>query len=215
MFDFLNFFRKKNSRKFREKTLAEIKDSARILIIDDRRPSLVEDLEREGWRVKYIDDLESYRSTDLVDSHIICLDIIGVGKKLRCDSGLDLVKGIKGEYPEKKILLYSSVSSHNIFDESIDLVDKRILKDGQPYQFLHAVQELSYQVFDWKQCVRDIYDRYKSELGVELSLDEFEKRLQDAISSDGTLDIDKVSKCFIVSLQVSNGIAKLLKTVLA
>jgi len=212
MFEFL---KRGTKRKYREKSLAEIKDLSRILIIDDRRPHLVDDLKGEGWRVNYVEDLESYHSTDLVDSHVICLDILEVGKKLRCENGLELVKGIKGEYPEKKILLYSSVPSHNIFDLSIDLVDKRILKDGQPYQFIHAVEELSYQVFDWKHCVKDIFERYKSEFGTELSLQDFELKLQNSISSDGTVDVKKISKYIVVSLQIGNAIAKLTKTVLA
>ncbi len=209
------FFNKNNNKKYRDKSLAEIKDLSRVLIIDDRRPQLVDDLKREGWRVNYIEDLDSYHSTDLVDSHVICLDILGVGKKLRCENGLGLVKGIKEGYPEKKILLYSSVPSHNIFDESIDLVDKRILKDGQPYQFIRAVEELSFQIFDWQHCVRDIYERYKQEFGTELSFKDFESKLRSSIYSDGTVDIQKLAKYAIVSLQVGNAIAKLLKTVLA
>jgi hypothetical protein len=210
----MNIFGMGKKKKFRKKSLAEIKDISRILIIDDRRPHLVDDLNREGWRVSYLDDLYSYQATELKDSHVICLDILGVGLKLRCKNGLELVKGIKGEYPEKKILLYSSVSSHNIFDESIDLVDKRILKDGQPYQFIHAVEELSYQVFDWNHCVREIYEKYRGEFGTEISLQEFDDILRKSISNEGTIDIEKLSKYIVAGINISTAIGKLIKTVL-
>jgi len=81
----------RSKAQFRKKSLAEVKDLARVLVIDDRRPQLVDDLVREGWRVKYSPDLDSYQATDLVDAHVVCLDIIGVGVGLRCDSGLELV----------------------------------------------------------------------------------------------------------------------------
>ncbi len=124
----LNPFVRIQRNWFKQKSLSEIKELSRILVIDDREPKLVNDLEREGWRVNYIADLLSYDSTPLIDSHIVCLDIINVGRSLRCESGLGLVKGIKGKHPGKKILLYSSIPTHNIFDESIYLVDRRLLQ---------------------------------------------------------------------------------------
>jgi hypothetical protein len=204
----------KNKTHFRKKGLAEVKDLARILVIDDRRPQLVDDLHREGWRVKYIPDLDSYHTTDLVDSHVICLDILGVGVALRCANGLELVKGIKGEYPEKKILLYSSVPTHNIFDDSIDLVDKRLFKDGQPYTFIKAVEELSFQSLDWIECARSVYSKFSSEFGSQLSFEDFEKKLRRTVSSSGTIDINKLAKVTVSAIGVAETIAKLLKAVL-
>lgn len=211
----LSFLGCSNRTTFRKRTLAEVKDLTRILVIDDRKPQLVDDLQREGWRVKYLPDLESYHATDLVDSHIVCLDILGVGSNLRCVSGLDLVQGIKCEYPEKKILLYSSVQAHNIFDTSIDLVDRRLFKDGQPYQFIKAVEELAFQAFDWAQCARAIYDRFRSEFSIQLTFEEFEKRLQSSLSSSGTINIEKLAKNTTLTLTMAEGIAKLLKIVLS
>ena len=203
-----------NKAQFRKKSLAEVKDLARVLVIDDRRPQLVDDLTREGWRVKYSPDLDSYHATDLVDAHVVCLDIIGVGVGLRCDSGLELVKGIKGEYPEKKILLYSSVQTHNIFDASIDLVDRRLFKDGQPYQFIKAVEELAFQALDWTECVRAIHSRFQSEFGIQLSFEDFEKKLRRSIGSGSSIDTKKIAKTTVSAISVAEAVAKMLKSVL-
>ena len=205
---------RQKSKWFEHKSLSEIKHLARILVIDDREPKLVEDLTKEGWRVNYIADLSSYDSTPLIDSHVICLDIMNVGKELRCDSGLGLVKGIKGKYPEKKILLYSSVQAHNIFDDAIDMVDKRLFKDGQPYQFVKAVEDLAYEVFDWNKCINQVYLKYKNEFGISVSYEEFEKKLRKAVSTNGEIDIDEIAKFTVVALKVASGIAALIKTVL-
>src|SRR5690606_20901804 len=161
----------------------DLKDKTRILFIDDRETDLVSALKKEGWRVKYVDDLDSYNNTDLVDSQIICSDIKGVGIKLNVQGeGLGLVKAIKAKYPEKKIILYSSISSHDIFDNAIDLVDKKLFKDGQVHPFDAAITELSEKLFDWDTVVKDIYFRYRSEFGVELSLTEFNEKMQSTLN---------------------------------
>jgi hypothetical protein len=209
-----NPFSQKKKNWFRQKSLSEIKDITRILVIDDREPMLVEDLTKEGWRVNYIPDLPSYDSTYLIDSHIICLDIMNVGKDLRCESGLGLVKGIKGKHPEKRILLYSSIQNHNIFDESIDLVDKRLYKDGQPYQFIKTVEDLAYEVFDWNKCINQVYQKFKHEFGASVSLTEFEKKLRNSVSSSGEINVEEIAKFTVVGLKIATGMTELIKTVL-
>src|SRR5690606_18315217 len=110
-------FKSKKRKKFQSKSLAELKARTRILLIDDEETNLVESLRAEGWHVKYLPDLDRYNNTDLVDAHIVCVDIKGVGKILNIpEEGLGLVKNIKEKYPQKKIILCSSVNSHDIFD---------------------------------------------------------------------------------------------------
>ncbi len=191
------------------RSLFEIKQIARILVIDDRRPQLVADLENEGWHVRYLPDLDKYENTELLDSHIICLDIVGIGQHLRCGDGMGLVQGIKEKYPQKRILLYSSVREHNIFDSAIDSVDCRVFKDGQPYQFIKAVEQLGFQAFDWKHCVEFIYERHKAQLGREMSFSEFEKSFTKCIDARGQLDVERIAKFALVGLDVATKMAQL------
>ena len=169
-----NPFKKKNAKKFIKKSLPELKDKTRILLIDDEETNLVESLKGEGWHIKYMDDLDKYNNTYLRDAHIVCIDIKGVGKKLNIkEEGLGLVRNIKDKYPEKKIILCSSFSSHDIFDNAIDLVDKKVYKDGQTHPFDSAIEELSYKLFDWDTLIKEVYFKYKSDFGLEVTLEEF------------------------------------------
>jgi len=207
----ISLFKKKKNKRFLKKSLADLKDKTRILFIDDRETDLVSALKKEGWRVKYVDDLDSYNNTDLVDSQIICSDIKGVGIKLNVQGeGLGLVKAIKAKYPEKKIILYSSISSHDIFDNAIDLVDKKLFKDGQVHPFDAAITELSEKLFDWDTVVKDIYFRYRSEFGVELSLTEFNEKMQSTLNGND-IDVDKIVKLTSAGLNVAKSI-KILMT---
>ena len=210
-----NLFKKKKNKRFLKKSLADLKDKTRILFIDDRDTDLVSALQKEGWRVKYVDDLDSYNNTDLVDSQIICSDIKGVGIKLNVQGeGLGLVKAIKAKYPEKKIVLYSSISSHDIFDNAIDLVDKKLFKDGQVHPFDAAITELSEKLFDWDTVVKDIYFRYRSEFGVELSLTEFNKKMQTTLNGN-EIDTEKIVKLTSAGLNIAKSIKILMTPFLA
>jgi hypothetical protein len=207
----MSFFDRPPKSFFAPKTLDDVRIYTRILVIDDQKPSLVEDLEREGWRVRYMEDLDRYESTELIDASIVCLDIMGIGQKLRCDNGIGLVKGIKEKYPGKKILLYSSRRKQDIFDESIDLVDKRVFKDGQPYAFIKAIEELAIHTFDWEQCVKETYARFKKQFGAELTEQEFEKRLRKSVRRNGQLDVAQVAKFACISVEIAGKIAAIVK----
>lgn len=205
-----NPFKKSRKKKFAKKSLPELKDKTRILLIDDEETSLVESLKGEGWHIKYMADLDKYNNTDLKDAHIVCVDIKGVGKKLNIkEEGLGLVRNIKEKYPEKRIILCSSISTHDIFDNAIDLVDKKVYKDGQTHPFDSAIEELSYKLFDWDSLIKEIYFKYKSDFGVELSLEEFSTKMKVAIDGD-EIDLNKILKITSAGVKVASGIKTLL-----
>jgi hypothetical protein len=205
-----NLFKKSKKKKFAKKSLPELKDRTRILLIDDEETSLVESLKGEGWHIKYMADLDKYNNTDLKDAHIVCVDIKGVGKKLNIkEEGLGLVRNIKEKYPEKRIILCSSISTHDIFDNAIDLVDKKVYKDGQTHPFDSAIEELSYKLFDWDSLIKEIYFKYKSDFGVDLSLEEFSSKMKTAIDGD-EIDVEKILKITSAGMKVAGGIKTLL-----
>lgn len=204
------FFKKKHS--FVKKTKTELKELTRILFIDDQEFDLLESIKQEGWRVNHIKDLDKFDNTLLKDAHIICVDVLGIGEKLNYkDGGLGLVKDIKKEYPNKKIILYSSVASHDIFDEAIDLVDRKVHKDGKLYPFLNAIEELSYKVFDWDSSIKDVYYKYKHEFGDDLSLEEFNKKMKKSFNRFNELDTNKIIKIATTSFTIAEKIISLIK----
>lgn len=197
----------RHKRKFKKKSLPVLKDISRVLIIDDKQSDLIKPLEREGWKVSQVRDIDCITNTALRDSHILCIDILGVGKKMSFpNEGLGLVTAIRAEYPGKRILLYSSVPSHDIFDKAIDLVDKRLLKDGQPYPFVSAIQDLAGLAFDWDSCVSDVYQRFRDEIPDGMNEVEFNKKLRKCLRADGSIDVEKITKTVLVGAKAAKAI---------
>jgi len=194
---------------FNKRTLDDLKKITEILIIDDHDSSLIKILEKEGWSANYLKDLDNYSNQYLSKSHIICLDIHGVGKKLNCKDGLELAGYIKDKYPNKKIVLYSTEPNHNIFDDNINIVDKRIYKSGQSYPFIKSIEELSMQIFDWESCVKDLYEKYKKEFSPEITFDKFEKEMSKLAKGD-KLNADDISGVISASLDIATKIALLI-----
>lgn len=102
------------------------------------------------------------------------------------------------------------MSSHDIFSDAMDLVDKRVFKDGQAYPFIQAIEELAYKVFDWDTCISDIYYKYKNKFGTEISLDEFNSRMKKAFNRNGKLDKEKIAKFTLSGLSTVADIITLL-----
>lgn len=203
------FFRLKNKSIFKPIDEAQLKARTRILFIDDSRPDVIESLSNEGWRIKHIYDLDRLDNTELIDSHIVCIDIKGVGVQLGFKhEGLDVVKAIKEQYPNKRIILYSSIASHDIFHEALRYVDKRVYKDGQAYPFLKAIRDIAKQLFDWDEMITDIYNKYRTNFSVDITRDEFSKKMRKAICGN-SFDLKTIVKITGVSLSVASEIVSL------
>jgi len=186
-----NLFKRKKFHppKFSEE---ELKRKVRVLIIDDKKNLLDKNLKKHGWSADYIKDLDSYTQTELKNSDIICIDINGVGSKLVPDEGgMGLVKPIKELYPSKKIILYSSEKAHNIFSESLDLIDRRLYKTGEIYPFLSAIEELAEEIYNWDTCVGYIYEKFKANFNHPLTFEEFKSQLE-SLGQSGILDESKI-----------------------
>ncbi len=157
----------KKKNLLRNPDVAQLKSMTRILFIDDEdRTRLLNYLEREGWHARQIRDLCRLEDVDLRDSHIVFVDIMGIGKALEKENeGLDVVVSIKRKFPEKKVVLYSSRSTHDIFHEANELADKRIYKrSGDLEQFILTAEELSRRCFSWDHVVHEIFEKIKNQL---------------------------------------------------
>jgi DNA-binding NarL/FixJ family response regulator len=205
MFD---WFRKSEVR--REATLESIKLATRVLIIDDEEPQeLRELLGKEGWKNFYLSDLDSLSNRKLVDSQVVCIDIMGVGAKLQCDSGMGLVRHIKDKYPEKKIILYSSVSQQDIFDEALDFVDKRLRKQASLLPFSAAVEEMAKKTFSLEDAISYAFSKLEKNLTGIISQEDFQETIQKSVKNN-RLDESKFAKYAGVSLDIAAKVASLI-----
>lgn len=121
--------------------MATIKDMVCILFIDDERFNMVNILKDAGWRnVLYKKDVVNLQDKDILQSHIIFVDIYGVGTKLFKDQGKGLAGALKDAYPNKKVILYSSENQGNMFDPTLRKVDECLPKNAEPYEFISLVE---------------------------------------------------------------------------
>ena len=128
-------------------TIDGIKAQTNILFIDDdKKFKIVSILKKAGWKNTSFfpnPDVTDINAEKIRNAHIIFVDIKGVGTTMYDNEGLDLVVDLKKKYPEKKIVMYSSVQEHSVFHEAIKLADDRISKNSQPAIFVSAIEKLS------------------------------------------------------------------------
>lgn len=199
------FFKKK--RKFRNLTLEEIKGKARVLFIDDEdRKDIIEYLSKSGWLCRQLHEknFDTLDQIDIIDSHIICVDINGVGENLGKNNGLDIVVSIKNKTPSKKVIIYSSQSTQNIFHEAIDLADKKILKSAGDYEiFKNTIEDLAKIIFSWDEMIKYSYEKIRPYWSNDLSIDQYKKIIEkNSLKKD--LSPEQLTTILNVTLDVAN-----------
>lgn len=196
-------------------TVEQLKKVTKVLIIDDEEPrELRELLKKEGWKNYYLNDLDALSNKRLVDSQIVCIDIMGVGKKLQVNDGMGLVKYIKERYPEKKIILYSSVSKQDIFSDALDYVDKRLRKEASLVPFSTAIEEMAANTLSWDETIKYAYTKVKDMLGETIDYQQFRVAAEKSITNKGWSE-DKFMKKSGVGLDVASKIASLVSLAMA
>ncbi|MES1181443.1 MAG: response regulator, partial [Flavobacterium sp.] len=119
-----------------------------LFIDDDVKFKIVKIILNTGWtNTKSIIDLENYDDELLKKSHIVFVDVQGVGKLLDCkDEGLSLALHIKNKYPQKKVVIYSAIQAHKVFHEAIQKVDFLLSKDAEPFEFISLIERFSKEI---------------------------------------------------------------------
>ena len=162
-------FWKKKKVKLKERSMDEIRSICKILFIDDKSFPLVDILKNEGWRnVSRLKDVDALEQPEVKESHILIVDIQGVGKKLKFqDEGLGLLIALKEKYPEKKVIVYSAEDQGKIqaFHPGIDKADKRLSKNSDPYQFQVVIENFSKELFSLAECIKRIQTLILKEFG--------------------------------------------------
>lgn len=192
-------------------TLKQVKNITRVLLVDDEKPTeIISHLKAEGWTIDYLRDLDAIANHKLQSAQVVCIDIMGVGAQLGEKNGMGLVARIKDSYPEKKIILYSSVAQQDIFNDALDLVDKRLRKETSLIPFSSAVEELATETLNWSDAIRHAYDKIKDSLPNDVTKEKFEKTLADSLTNKG-LNHEKIEKGLKVTKEYASTIAALLK----
>lgn len=124
-------------------TQAELKDSVRVLFVDDdTRFKVAKILQNSGWtHTKLIKDVQTLNDTELVDAHIVFVDVQGVGKALGfSEEGLGLAAAIKRHFPNKKVVIYSAETKGDRFHSALREADSFLAKNADPYEFQQLVE---------------------------------------------------------------------------
>jgi DNA-binding NarL/FixJ family response regulator len=189
------------NKVFREVKQLQLKKKTRILFIDDQdRCDIINYLKEEGWQARLLQDkdFKAIDNTEIKDAHIICVDIKGVGVQLKKENeGLDIAASIKKRFPQKKIILYSSQATHDIFHEANSLIDKRIFKSSGDFEiFRNDIESLSKDIFNWDNMVLYSFNYFKDSLPSDMTFEKFQSRLKKIIKSksiDETIISSKLS----------------------
>lgn len=185
---------------FPNRTMEQLKLSVNILFIDNEDFNLTTELkEKEGWRhLTCVSDIDSLSQPELVDAHIVCTDIQGVGKELGfTDEGLGLIAAIHSHYPEKKIIMYSSEAQGRIdaFHPAEGYVNARLRKSANRYQFETQIERLAQEAFCLDACAINIQRVLNRELGTDMSIEEIKKGIE-RLYSKGKADSRSICKVF-------------------
>ena len=193
-------FWNRKKRIFPTRTIEQLKNSVNILFVDNEVFNLTTELkEKEGWRMlSVVPDISSLSQKELIDAHILCIDIQGVGKELGFnDEGLGLIVAIHEKYPEKKIIMYSAEAQGQIdaFHPAEGIVDERLRKSANRYQFETTIERLAQEAFCLDSCALTIKRVFSRELNVELSQEEIKTAIE-KLYSTGKFDNNSICKAF-------------------
>lgn len=196
----MNIFKKK--KQIPRRNLDEIKNICNIVFVDDKSFPIIDILKKSGWRnIQKLKDIDSIDQKEIRESHIIFMDIQGVGKKLKLtDEGLGLIVALKKKYPNKKIIAYSAEDQGHVqaFHEGFELADSRLSKNANSYEFQFRLEKFSKQIFSLEECIERIKKLLALELGQSPQSDEIISKLEKIYSKD-KISIEDIRKHFNVS----------------
>jgi len=181
-------FWKKHYAPLPKKNLNEIKNACRVLFIDNEKFKTVDRLRlNDGWRnTEWIKDVESFDQPEIVNAHVIFIDIQGVGKKL-CpnDEGLGLIIAIKERYPDKKVIMYSAEKQGKIdgLHKAADIVDGRLRKTADHYEFQKKLEKMAQETFCLEYYTSRIQKILLNEFGINMAAEDIEQNIVKIVSA--------------------------------
>jgi CheY-like chemotaxis protein len=116
---------------------------SRILVVDDERPDLIDDLSRAHFSVDYLPDVTK-ENLDVIERplyDLIILDFFKVGMTLGADHGLSLLRHIKRVNPTAVILAYTSKALGTEHADFFRMADGVLSKDAGITDSIEKVEE--------------------------------------------------------------------------
>jgi len=139
-----SFFKKKNIECLNVKMPRdELVRRSRILIIDDERPDIIEDLQAAHFSVDYVTDITSndFDKIDKLLYDLILLDFGNVGLTFGQDQGLSLLKHIKRVNPAIVVFSYTSKALKTKHADFYRLADGTLAKDAGIQESLEKIED--------------------------------------------------------------------------
>ncbi len=121
----------------------ELLRRSRILVVDDERPEIIEDLKSARFSVDYCADIDR-SNLDLIERRLydlILLDFGNVGAAFGNDQGLSLLRHIKRVNPATVVLAYTSKALGTEHAEFFRLADGVLAKDAGISESLERIEE--------------------------------------------------------------------------
>ena len=136
----------------RDVDIEELKVKTNILFVDDETFKIVKIIKNtEGWiNTIWVKDVKSLTAPEVRRADIVFVDINGVGGSLFNEQGLGLAGGIKRKYPEKRVIIYSEESEHNVFSDNWKIVDDRLPKNADPIEFITKIETFATEIYNEK-----------------------------------------------------------------
>ncbi len=196
--------------KLPSRTIDDIKKICRVLFVDDQKFDTVEIISKSGWNVERVKDIDAIDSPVVRNSHIFFIDIKGVGRAMKfSDDGLGLVSAIKERYPEKKVVIYSSVSEGNRFHQALKKADDLLSKNADPYEFQTTLEKLSKEVFDVDECLPIIRAKLRDEFGVSINIEDLRKSI-DKLYKTQPINNEHVAKVLGIAIDKAGALASII-----
>jgi CheY-like chemotaxis protein len=140
----MHFFRKRKLSELKQNmTRDELVRRSRILVIDDERPAIIDDLKSARFSVDHVPDVSS-QNLELVDHplyDLILLDFGQVGKTFGDDQGLSLLRHIKRVNPAIVVLTYTSKALETRHADFYRLADGTLAKDAGIQESLEKIED--------------------------------------------------------------------------
>ncbi|MBI5214343.1 MAG: hypothetical protein HY960_01170 [Ignavibacteriae bacterium] len=190
--------------KLPERNLDDLKQMVKIVFIDDKSFKVVDILKKAGWtNTSWLKDIHSLDFPEIVEAHIVFVDIQGVGQRLGFrDEGLGLISALRQKFPFKKLVVYSAERTGDRFHQGFSAADARIHKNADPFEFQSLVEQFSREAFSLTECVARLQKVLKNDFGVYLTEDQVIKNMT-AIYKNGDLSSASIGNIFNVSNAIS------------
>ncbi len=192
-----NCFEAKPLKEFSVEQMDRLKFKCRIAFVDDEEQPYVERLQKDGYSITPMEDIENIDSFMRNQYQVVILDIQGVGKKLSPDSeGWGVLKYIKKTYPHTVVIMYTGADwSITKYQDLASLADDFIGKDLEFLDFKTKIDAGIKKAFSFKYHFDVEKQIMKKEISDATTLQEIEN-IVFKYGKDRNKVVKKISKKF-------------------